>query len=568
MHLVRRYALKNLKIIVRLGAMLGAMLVLMAGLAAVGVFGMSGVRESLRTVYEDRVIPLEQLGEIEGDYFKVRIAVMNAAHANDVAVINKEAATVAGLVGHATDQWKAYLSTYLTPEEKTLADQAQKSLDTYDAIRGRVLSTLQSGDFAGGKALAESDGAQALAALMADIGKLKQLQVDVAKAEYEKGGATYQTNRMVMFGGLGGALVLASLVGWIVGRSITVPLRRIIDVMQALTSGNLAVAVGGVERRDEVGEVARSVEVFKQGLAEAERLRQEQEETKKRNEAERRRAMLDLAARFEGSVGGVVEGVSSAATELQATAQSMSATAEQTTRQSTAVAAASEETTQNVQTVASATEELSASIGEITGQVTESTRIVGEAVTQATATNDKVRGLAEAAQKIGDVVNLINDIAAQTNLLALNATIEAARAGEAGKGFAVVASEVKTLATQTAKATEEIAAQVRAIQEATQSSAEAIAGITGTINRVSEISTAIASAVEEQGAATQEISRNVQQAAQGTQEVSANIGGVTEAARQTGDAAKQVLESAGELSKNGTVLKSQVEEFLRMVRAA
>ena len=560
--------LKNTKIIVRLGAMLGAMLVLMAGLAAVGVLGMAGVQESLRTVYEDRVVPLEQLGEIQSDYYQVRIAVVDAINANNADAINKDAETIGAKVDHASKLWKDYLNSNLSSDERALADQTQKTFDGYDGVRGRVLATLQSGDFAGGKALAKSEGGPALAALMANIGKLKQLQVDVAKTEHEKAGVNYDTDRMSMFGGLAVALVLASLVGWVVGRSITNPLRRIIDVMQALTSGDLAVAVGGVERKDEVGEVARSVEVFKQGLVETERLRKEQEESKNRNEAERRQAMLDLAERFESSVGGVVEGVSSAATELQATAQSMSATAEQTTRQSTAVAAASDETTQNVQTVASATEELSASIGEITSQVNESTRIVGDAVVQANTTNEKVRGLAEAAQRIGDVVRLINDIAGQTNLLALNATIEAARAGEAGKGFAVVASEVKTLATQTARATEEIAAQVRAIQEATASSADAIAGIAGTINRVSEISTAIASAVEEQGAATQEISRNVQQAAQGTQEVSANIGGVTEAASQTGHAAKQVLESAGELSKNGALLRTQVQEFLRMVRAA
>jgi methyl-accepting chemotaxis protein len=360
--------------------------------------------------------------------------------------------------------------------------------------------------------------------------------------------------------GLGLALVIARV-------GISKPIAAITGAMQQLAGGNKAVAVPGQDRKDEIGTMAAALNVFKDNMIEADRLREEQEAAKQRSEAERRQAMLDLADRFEGSVGGVVNGVTAAATELQATAQSMSATAEQTSRQSTVVAAASEETTQNVQTVASATEELSASIGEITSQVNESTRIVGEAVTQANDTNAKVQGLAEAAQKIGDVVRLINDIAGQTNLLALNATIEAARAGEAGKGFAVVASEVKTLATQTGKATEEIAGQVRAIQEATESSAQAISSIVQTINRVSEISTAIASAVEEQGAATQEISRNVQQAAQGTQEVSSNITGVTDAAGQTGHAARQVLESAGELSRNGTMLKSQVEEFLRTVRA-
>jgi methyl-accepting chemotaxis protein len=364
------------------------------------------------------------------------------------------------------------------------------------------------------------------------------------------------------------AILLGIVIGYLVARSITKPIVAMTGAMGVLASGDKTVAIPAQGRGDEIGKMAAAVQVFKENMIEADRLRGEQEAMKQRAEAERRQAMLDLADRFERSVGGVVKAVTSAATELQATAQSMAATAEQTTRQSSAVAAASEETTQNVQTVASATEELSASIGEISNQVAESTKIVGEAVSQAQGTNDKVQGLAEAAQKIGDVVRLINDIAGQTNLLALNATIEAARAGEAGKGFAVVASEVKTLATQTAKATEEIAGQVRAIQDATQTSATAIGDITRTIGRVSEISTAIASAVEEQGAATQEISRNVQQAAQGTQEVAANIGGVTEAATQTGQAAGEVLTAAQELGKNGETLRAQVEEFLRTVRAA
>jgi methyl-accepting chemotaxis protein len=273
-----------------------------------------------------------------------------------------------------------------------------------------------------------------------------------------------------------------------------------------------------------------------------------------------------LAEGFEGSVMGLVEKVSTSVSEMNQTAKQMNSVAEESTRQATVVAAASEETTRNVQTVAAATEELSASIHEITTQVNESTKIVGEAVIQANDTNRKVQGLSEAAQKIGDVVRLINDIAGQTNLLALNATIEAARAGEAGKGFAVVASEVKILATQTAKATEEIASQVRAIQEATASSAQAIQGITQTINRVNEISTAISAAVEEQGAATQEISRNIQEASTGTAEVSANIGGVTEAARQTGHAASRVLGSTGDLDRNSTQLRAEVAAFLKKVR--
>jgi len=280
-----------------------------------------------------------------------------------------------------------------------------------------------------------------------------------------------------------------------------------------------------------------------------------------------RKNLNTLAETFEGSVLGLVEEVTKAAGAMNETAQGMASVAEESTRQATAVAAASEETTQNVQTVASATEELSASIGEIGNRVNESSRIIREAVAQAEDTNRKVKSLAEAADKIGQVVKLISDIAGQTNLLALNATIEAARAGEAGKGFAVVASEVKQLATQTAKATDEIAGQVRSIQDATEASARAIAGITQTISQVNEIATGIASAVEEQGAATQEISRNIQQASAGTSEVSANIGGVSEAARKTGDSASQVLGSAAGLNRNGSQLKVEVDAFLKRIRA-
>ena len=359
--------------------------------------------------------------------------------------------------------------------------------------------------------------------------------------------------------GLGAALVIA--------RGITRPIQAVTDRMARLSSGDLSIDTPHTDRGDEVGDLARSLGVFKDNALKMQAMRQEQEEAARKAAADRRQMMLGMADRFESTVGDVLRGVTSSATELQSTAEAMSNTATRTTTQAATVASASEATTHNVQTVASATEELSASIGEIGTQVNESTRIVGAAVAQANDANSKVQSLSAAAQKIGDVISLINDIAGQTNLLALNATIEAARAGEAGKGFAVVASEVKQLATQTARATEEIGSQVREIQDATHSSAQAIIGITQTINQVNQISTAIASAIEEQGAATQEISRSVQQAAQGTNEVSSNIGSVTQAAQETGSAAQELLASAGDLARNGSLLKDQVEEFLRSVRA-
>jgi methyl-accepting chemotaxis protein len=361
---------------------------------------------------------------------------------------------------------------------------------------------------------------------------------------------------------------IAALAYATVARGVVRPVNGMTSAMQRLAGGDRNVEIPGAGRNDEVGAMAAAVRVFKDNMVEAERLKAEQETSKAKSEAEKKAAMNKMADEFEASVKGVVHTVSVASSELQGTAQSMTATAEETRRQSTAVATASEQASTNVQTVASAAEELSSSIAEIGRQVAESTRITGKAVQDARQSNDRVQALAEAAQKIGDVVKLINDIAGQTNLLALNATIEAARAGEAGKGFAVVASEVKSLANQTAKATEEIAAQINAIQGATAGAVTAIQAIGETIGRVNEIATTIASAVEEQGAATKEIARNVQQASAGTTEVRSRIAGVTQAADETGTAASKVLGASGDLAKHAETLRGQVDSFIAEIRAA
>jgi|SaaInlV_165m_DNA_1040744.scaffolds.fasta_scaffold16052_1 methyl-accepting chemotaxis protein len=313
-------------------------------------------------------------------------------------------------------------------------------------------------------------------------------------------------------------------------------------------------------------------EVERQRLeTEAEAKRQEEAreaevEQKQQAEEERRQMMMQLADDFQSSVGGIVDGVSSAATEMQATSEQLTGAAEKTSEESASVAAAAEEASTNVQTVAAAAEELSKSINEISGQVAQSSSISSSAVEQANKTNEQVKGLAEAANKIGEVVELINDIASQTNLLALNATIEAARAGEAGKGFAVVASEVGNLASETAKATEEISNQISGIQSATNESVDAIQSITSIIGEINEIASGIASAVEEQGAATQEIARNVEQAAVGTQDVTANISGVRQVAEQTGEGASQVQGASTELSQQSEQLRAEVDKFLATIR--
>ncbi len=384
---------------------------------------------------------------------------------------------------------------------------------------------------------------------------MDDVRADLRASVYRMGGVVLVVAVLVAFG------------AWIIARGVIRPLRAITAAMTELSTGNTTVTVPALDRADEIAEMAKALEVFKSQAIENRRLEADRDSEIERR-GNRQKEVENSIAAFDDSVRSALEGLATAASEMQATSKSMSSTAVETSERATTVAAASEQASANVGTVVEAAEQLAASISEISKQVTHSAAIAGRATREAERTNEMVEGLATAALKIGEVVKLIQAIASQTNLLALNATIEAARAGDAGKGFAVVANEVKNLANQTARATEEIAQQIGEIQAATEGAVEAIKGIGGRITEINEISTAIAAAVEEQGAATHEISRHTQEAARGTEDVSSTILGVSHCANETGAAASKVLDASSSLGTQTDRLRAEIDRFLTSIIAA
>ncbi len=463
-------------------------------------------------------------------------------------------------------EFAAYRPLVDAGEEKHLAESLSAQWANYMQIDAKVRQMVQSSQFTQAVTYLDETNPQVNALRAA-------LNDDVALNFGEGQSIAGRANALSRAAHLWIIIVLIALaaacaaLGSAMVRSISAPIARMTSAMRRLADRDLATEVPGIGRSDEIGAMAAAVRVFRDNMIEADRLTAESAAERAAKEA-RAAELARLVHGFESQASGLAGQLSAASTELEATARSMSGTATQANDRAVTVAAAAEEAGAGVQTVASAAEELSASISEITRQVSQSARMTGKAVEDARRTDQVVRTLAEGAQKIGDVVALITSIAGQTNLLALNATIEAARAGEAGKGFAVVASEVKGLANQTAKATEEIAAQIMHIQAATREAVGAIEGIAAVIDEVSAISTTIAAAVEEQGAATAEIARNVQQTAESAQRVTVNITGVSQAANETGSAAGEVLGAAGELSRQAERLSAELSTFVQSVRAA
>ncbi len=546
------------------------LLVAMTGMGLLAVMKMRTINANTTDITTNWMPSVRVIGDLRASVITYRNVVrqhMLAETLEDKLATEKVAATVIEALAKARKNYEGMITS---PEERKLYSDWSKLWDDYKKGTEDVFALSRK---EAGKVPHEAQELNTTKVnkigLAADEILTKDIELNTKGGDQAAADAadTFYYAFMLVAIILGAAVIAGIGVSFYLVQDVSAGINSIIQPMQALGRGDLSAEVPHRGEKTEIGSMADVLQVFKEALI-AKKAADEAAAADAEAKIERGRRVDNITRDFETMIGEIVQTVSSASTQLEASASTLTSTADRSQRMATTVAAASEEASTNVQSVASATEEMASSVGEISRQVQESARMAGDAVGQARATTDRVSELSKAASRIGDVVELINTIAGQTNLLALNATIEAARAGEAGRGFAVVASEVKALAEQTAKATGEIGQQISGIQAATNDSVGAIKEISSTIERLSEISSAIAAAVEEQGAATQEIARNVQQAAQGTQQVSSNITDVQRGATETGTASSQVLSAAQMLSNDSTRLKTEVSKFLTNVRAA
>lgn len=558
--------LSNLKIRTKLIGAFSLIVILLSGLGVFAITQLSHVNETCRVLATDWMPSIETVSHMNDTLNNFRInegllilANNETERAQDEVVLNRDEENL-------KKEDEVFQNMLSSEEERLLNKEFMRQWDEYIAIDKEVRELVKKGQHEQALQIFRDKSNQVFNNASATLKRLTELNKKGGNDAAVAGQILYTFAHNLIIGVILVAVVLALFLAILIIRNVATPITTMTAAMVKLGQGDKTVEVPGVGRQDEIGGMASALQVFKETAIEAERMQNLQQEGT-RKQIERGENLAKAVKEFEMTVARIVNTVASAATEMQATSETLSSAATETNTQATAVAAAAEQASSNVQTVASSAEELTASIGEINNRVGEASKQANDATSQATRTSTTMQALNDMAQKIGSVVELVQEIAAQTNLLALNATIEAARAGEAGKGFAVVASEVKGLANQTAKATEEISGQISTIQSATGQARNDIEVIAKTIAGINSYISGIASAAEEQRAATQEISRSVNEAAKGTQEVTSNVVNITHASSETGRMASETLTAASELSKQAELLKKEVSAFISRVQS-